>query len=239
MVTQSSLDNQVEPLNWDGFLKRFDWKQGEHIGLIGPTGSGKTTLSLELMERRKYCCIIGTKPRDATLSKFAKDHGYEVIKEFPQFFDPVTHSKLVLWPKMREMRHQSTQRMAVGHALQTMFKQGNWAINVDELSYISKDLNLEPHLKLIWQQGRSIGISLVAGTQRPAFVPLLIYDQSTHLFFWRDNDEANLRRIGGIGSLNSRLIRDTVAALPKHVFLYLNTRTGEMLMSKANIERKN
>jgi hypothetical protein len=235
MVTQMQTD--IKPVNWDSFLQRFDWQQGEHIGLIGPTGSGKTTLSLELMSRRKYVCIIGTEPEDDTLSKFAKQHDYKIIREFPQYFDPVTHSRLVLWPKMKRMSDQGTQRMAVGHALQTMFTQKRWAINVDELSYISKDLNLEPHLKLIWQQGRSIGISLVAGTQRPAHVPLLIYDQSTHLFFWHDNDEANLRRIGGLGSLNSRLIRDTVAALPENVFLYLNTRTSEMLISKANIKK--
>lgn len=237
MVTQTQTD--IEAVPYSQFLERLNWQQGEHIGMIGPTGSGKTTLSLSLMDRRGYVCVIGTKPKDDTLSKFAKQNDYKIISEFPQFFDPVTHSKLVLWPKMKEMRHQSSQRMAIGHALQTMFKQGNWAINADELSYISKELNLEPHLKLIWQQGRSIGLSLIAGTQRPAYVPLLIYDQSTHLFFWRDNDEVNLKRIGGIGSLNSRLIRHTVAALPRHVFLYLNSRTGEMLMSKVNIEKGN
>src|SRR5690606_28106209 len=103
------------------------------------------------------------------------------------------------------------------------------------VSYLNNDLRLEPLLKLIWQQGRSIGLSLVATTQRPVNVPLFMYDQSTHLFFFRDNDEANLRRIGGIGWLNARQIRETVAKIPKHYFLYVNTRDGRMIVSKKEI----
>ncbi len=234
-LTQPSTLNDIEAIPYSEFWKRLEWKQGEHVGLIGPTGSGKTTLSLQLMAKRKFVCIIATKPADTTLSKFAKANDYKVIREFPQYFDPITDRKLLLWPKLKAMGDQGTQRAAIGHALQTMFKQGQWAINADELSYIGNDLRLEPHLKLIWQQGRSIGLSLVAGTQRPAHVPLLIYDQSTHLFFWRDNDEVNLKRIAGIGFLNRDIIRQSVASLPEHVFLYINTRTGDMMLSKATI----
>lgn len=230
--------SKIEPVPYKAFIDQLDWKQGEHVALVGPTGQGKTTLSLDLMQKRDYCCIIGTKPADETLSQFAKGNGYTVVKEFPAYFDETQHAKLILWPRLKRMEHQDMQRRAIGHGLQTMFTQKNWAINADEVSYISNDLKLEPHLKLIWHQGRSLGISLVAGTQRPAFVPLLIYDQSTHLFFFRDNDETNLRRIGGIGWINAREIRETVARLPKHYFLYINSRTGEMKISKKDIQKK-
>jgi hypothetical protein len=190
------------------------------------------------MRFRKFVTVIGTKPQDENLSKFGKENGYKVIQEFPRYFDE-TEPRLLLWPKLRNMGQQGNQRAAIGHALQQMFKQGKWTINADEVSYIANDLNLTPHLNLIWQQGRSLKLSLVAGTQRPVRVPLFIYDQSTHLFFFKDNDEANLRRIGGIGWLNARVIRETVAMLPKHFFLYLNTRTGEMFISKKQLnERK-
>lgn len=228
---------RVEALPYVDFLDRFQWKQGEHIGLIGPTGLGKTTLSLDLMQHRDYVCILGTKPRDENLSRFLADNNYRRLKEFPRYFDETQHTHIAVWPKLDSMGKQGNQRAAIGHALQQMFKQGRWCINADEVSYIGNDLHLEPHLKLIWQQGRSLDLSLVAGTQRPVNVPLFIYDQSTHLFFFKDNDEANLRRIGGIGWLNARLIRETVARLPRYYFLYTNTRTGDMVISKKQLKK--
>jgi hypothetical protein len=229
------MERTILTVSFKRFLKRFEWEQGEHVSFIGPTGSGKTTLSLGLMHRRKYCCVIGTKPADEVLSKFAKDNDYRIIPEFPSHrITDGTWDRLLLWPRLKAFKDIGRQRMAIGHGLQTMFIQKNWAINVDEVSYLVEDLKLEKELRLIWRQGRSIGISLLAGTQRPAHVPLLIYDQATHLFFWRDNDEANLRRIGGIGWLNAGLIRHTVARLPEHHFLYINSRNGQMVISKAN-----
>lgn len=222
----------IDAVPYTEFRERFAWKQGEHVALIGPTGSGKTTLGLDLLEMRDYVTILATKPADDTLKAFAKAKGYKVIGEFPQFFDETENTRLIVWPRMKRFKDKNLQRMAIGHAMQTMFIQKNWAIFADEVSYIANDLRLEEHLKLIWQQGRSIGLSLVAGTQRPAHIPLLIYDQSTHLFFWRDNDETNLKRIGGIGFLNARVIREAVARLPKYAFLYVNSRTGEMTISR-------
>lgn len=234
MSALAPIHDDVEVLQWDNFLRHFKWKQGEHVSFIGPTGSGKTTLSLNLMNKRKFATIIGTKPKDKVLQKYAQSNGYKVVPEFPEYRTPDgTMDRLLLWPRLKQFKDITRQRQSIGHGLQTMFMQENWTINVDEVSYLINQLKLNRELELIWQQGRSIGLSLMAGTQRPAHVPLLIYDQPTHLFFWRDNDEVNLRRIGGIGWLNSKLIRNTVMSLPKHAFLYVNSRTGDMFVSKS------
>ena len=60
-----------------------------------------------------------------------------------------------------------------------------------------------------------------------------IFDQADHILFFRDNDEANLRRIGGVGWLSSDLIRGHVANLEQFQFLYVNTRSGWMYRSRA------
>jgi len=92
-------------------------------------------------------------------------------------------------------------------------------------------------LVLLWTQGRSNKITVVAGCQRPAFVPTEIYDQATHIFLWGDNDENNLKRIGGIGALNAKEVKLAVAELPKYHILYLNTRTNEMLRTKVELTK--
>lgn len=41
---------QTSYLQWETFLAGFDWHQGEHVSLIGPTGHGKTTLAGHLLD---------------------------------------------------------------------------------------------------------------------------------------------------------------------------------------------
>jgi energy-coupling factor transporter ATP-binding protein EcfA2 len=227
--------SEIESLPWNEFVGSVKWRQGEHVSLIGPTGAGKTTLALELLPKRKFVVVLGTKPKDPTLSKL-KTKGFEVIRKWPDHVSTEIHPKLILWPTMRKPGDAKKQQREVGRALAEIFTQGGWTVYADELRYISGTLKLSSLLELIWQQGRSLGISLVGGTQRPAHVPLMVYDQATHLFFWRDNDEANLKRIGGLGRLDSKLIRDTVGDLPHHSTLYLNTRTGRMVVTKVDLE---
>jgi hypothetical protein len=59
-----------------------------------------------------------------------------------------------------------------------------------------------------------------------------MYDMPHHLFFFRFGDENDLKRIGGIGYLESKQIRNTVARLEQYTFLYIHTPTGSMFVSK-------
>jgi len=70
--------------------------------------------------------------------------------------------------------------------------------------------------------------------QRPAGNRLVeLFDQATHLCFFRDNDEPNLKRIGGVGWLSADMLRGFVARLEPYQFLYVNTRNGWMYRSTA------
>jgi hypothetical protein len=80
-------------------------------------------------------------------------------------------------------------------------------------------------------QGRSLNVSFVAATQRPSWVPLEAYDQATHLLLWRETDKRNLSRLGDIGGVDTELIRSVVPTLPKHDFVYVNTRDGTISIS--------
>lgn len=221
----------VPMVPWDQFAPRFDWRQGEHVGLIGPTGSGKTNAAFWLLPMRRFVTILATKPRDSSLEKFGKRNGYKKIERW----EKLSHTKYprrILWPNARALDAQAVQQKAFAEALGIIYRQGGWCVYMDELWFIGQVLNLTRTVKIYLQQARSMGISLVVSSQRPAWIPVEVFDQSTHLFFYRDNDERNLSRIAGIGYLNANTIRTVVASLPEYHVLYVNTRTGTMMITK-------
>lgn len=217
-------------VSWDDFVtNHFDWRQGQHVTAVGPTGSGKTTLGLHLLPQRDYTVVFSCKPRDVTMNRLLRA-GWE--RQSTRFI-PQIANHIILWPPVDGFAAASKQKRIFRDAMERVLVEGGWCIDLDETAYIADFLGLEKELKMLMQIGRSNDISIINKTQRPAFVPLVIYDQADHLFLWRDNDEVNLKRIGGLGGLDQRSIRHEVASLPKHEFLYVNTRTGEKVRSIA------
>lgn len=216
-------------ISWETARANMGWKQGEHVTIIGPTGQGKTTLALDLMGLRGYPLIIATKPRDATLERMRRRDGWHVIRRWPPARD-----RTILWPKMVRPADKIDQARVVREALDNVFVAGHYAVLIDELSYVIDELKCGAEIRQIWQQGRALNLSLVTCILRPSHVPLLAYDQATHIIMFRDNDETNLKRMGGLGHWSRREIIGNVSTLNRHEFLIFNTRTGDMSRSKTN-----
>lgn len=230
------MSNDFEPIpsvSFDEFMQRLVWIQGEHMAMIGPTGQGKTNLAMQLLPLRQYTTVFATKPRDKTLDMFIEGFGYKKLTDWkPQYISDrwvEKYPKRILWPNATSLRQSRVNQTKVfAPALSDLFGMGSWCIYFDELWWMSFILKFQEDTKIFLQQGRSMELSLVCATQRPAWVPLEIYDMSTHLFFWADNDRANLNRISGIGSFNSDAIRLRITTLRKHEVLYINTRDHYM-----------
>lgn len=234
-VSENSV--QVPMVPWSEFVEGFHWGAGEHIGLIGPTGAGKTNLAYYLLPEHKYVVVLATKPRDVSLTAFAASNGFKTFKEWPSY-TAARVPRRVIWPKANNIHADAKQRAIFADTLNIMFKQGGWTVYIDELYYMVQVLKLQKQVVTYLLQARAMGISLVCASQRPSWIPLEVYDQSTHLFFWRDNDERNLNRLSGISWRSAHLIRTIIADLPRYHVLYVNTRTGDLAITRPPAPRK-
>jgi len=224
----------VQRVEWDAFVASLDWQQGEHVTLVGPTGLGKTHLALELLRYREdrdaHIAILANKPRDATMEKMQR-RGYKIVSEWGRV--PPRARRVVLWPRFRGPGDIPVQAATFREALGEIFSSQGWCVYVDEAPWFVDNLKLDDWLTVIWQQGRSLGLSLVTSMQRPRFVPLVAFSSATHLFLYRTSDAEDLKRLAGLGVADTTTIRTVVAGLDKFDVLYVNTRTGHLAVTRA------
>src|SRR5437879_453777 len=86
------------------YLRR-NFQQGDHMAIIGPTGTGKTHIALEAAELRTYVLVVACKPKDPLIADATK-RGYHLLPsnklEVP-YVDGHPHFKhVVYWPRMPE-----------------------------------------------------------------------------------------------------------------------------------------
>lgn len=238
-------DDLAPVVEWDDFLTYvLKWRQNQHLALIGPTEQGKTNMLYWLLRQRGFVTFFCTKIRDATLDGYAAQGGYQKIEDWPPterkflfFKREVTAEEMprrLLWPDATSINAEERQREVFGRAIADIYTQGGWCTVWDDYWYLAKILGLGRSSKKMLLNARSNDIPFVLATQRVAGQDNVeIFDQSTHLLFFRDNDERNLKTIGGVGWLASGPIRAFVASLDQYQALYVNTRTGDMYRTMA------
>jgi hypothetical protein len=232
-VPRQQPDRTIRRVPFDQFLREFDWRQGEHVTTIGKTGSGKTNLIRQLLPMRDFVCAIGTKPADPTMLDLIKKDKYKRIYEWPPpSIIGARSQRVALWPKFVRPEDIANQQRQIDAGLRDIFAAGGWTVFVDELWYLCRFLGMARLMEVFWSQARSIGITVVGGAQRPAWIPLMAYSQATHLLLFRTTDHRDMMRLGSVGGIDARLIADTVAALRQYEVLYVNTVDGTLTITK-------
>jgi len=228
----------VPRLSWPDFLDAFHWEQGEHVTLIARTKGGKTTLARELLATQPYAAFFATKPKgqDPVVEELRRE-GFVTVRDWTPISDPELTPRVVLEPGLPNGEDSlSQQSAAFRNAIRGIHRQGGWTVCVDEGLYMVQELGLSRPLELLWYQGRSGGVSLIFSTQRPRNVPLLAYDQATHIFLWKNADRQHLDRLSEIaGAFDAETIRRELPQLGPHEILYVNTWTGQLARTRVEL----
>jgi DNA helicase HerA-like ATPase len=220
------------------FTERWRYRKGEHLTILGPTGSGKTFLTAQLLRHTATpelpAIIMVVKPKDDTVDEWAKTLDYPILRDWPPTqTQKLRHGKKrgwIVWPKHEfdPIKDDEHLFVVMRKTILDAYKAGSRILLADEVFALAPELRLERELRTLWMRGRSMGTGLWAGTQKPAYIPTHAYDQASHLFLSHTPDERVRERFDEIGGVEPRLVEDLVMSLGKHEFLYIR-RDGPVM----------
>ena len=231
-------------------VERFDRAQfiaerwghlwGEHVTILAPSGWGKSTLALQLLEPlstpQTPTIVLCMKRRDSTVSGWGKQHGFRRIESWPpppqlKIWEPRKPPGWLVWPKVTgnvvddEWRQFSTFEQAI----QSARGRGKGVkVFADELADL-KDIGLNRQVSSALRQGRSEDCAMFSASQRPFDIPGLAYGQAMHLFIGNDTDKRSRDRYGEIGGVDKNLLIDLTSSLAQREFLYIRRARGKTL----------
>lgn len=194
-------------------LMRSNWHQGEHIAVLGPTGSGKTWVARELVMLRRYVVVLAVKREDATLKQYK---GFHITRRWPDLYG---NERVIFWPKMETLADLDKQRGAIATMLDNVYLAGGWCVDLDDMSYLCEHLGLRTPLVTLLNQGRSSGISAVPICTRPRRVPLEAFNQCTRVMIFRLHDDEEVRRAAQIAGIGYDALLGWLRGLEKYEFL--------------------
>jgi hypothetical protein len=220
------------------FMRR-NWKQGEHIGIEGPTGSGKTFAARDLILLRQYIVILATKAADETLDSYlnkeSRRQGLSFAKRetWPPEWD---EKRVLVWKKPRYLGDWYTPTILAYQVMDDVYRRGGWTLYMDDLYVLVNTMGLKKAIEMLYTQVRSNKVSLVAGMQRPRGTILVAINQTTYLLHFKGHDEQDVLRVAEEMGIDRREMIKENRALKKYEFLLL--RTGEEIIHVAKKEKQ-
>lgn len=216
------------------FTRYFSPDKGEHILILGPTGSGKTQLILDMTgiisRPKRPALIFAMKPRDATLDNFAEVNNFKETKIWPPLKAPWGTTKpngYIVKPHQIPKDIDATeliQYRVFKEAILDSYAKGHRIIVADETYSLTNELGLGKELVTVWTKGRSNDCVIVAASQRPVYIPTWAYSQSSHFFIAWDPDKRSRKRYEEISGVDPELIAQGTQALEEYEWLYVRAK---------------
>lgn len=209
----------------------FQYRPGEHLAVIEPTGGGKSWLCYQLlreaMAQNPDLSVVSVmpKPADPTTATWARSLGLRETPVWPprkKLFQPKPNGH-VLWPP-HDLSLTPTQRRTkvadvLKRGIDDQYRKGNSLTFLDDAHSAAVLMGLNEYLEELLVNGRAGGagawlaLQKPTGSQATGSVSSFAYSSVTHLFLGRDNDERNVKRFGEIGGFDPKETQDIVRNL--------------------------
>lgn len=220
----------VADVEWEAFWDERDGLQpGQHVAVIGPTGSGKSyALTWFAEDFPGHSILIVTKGADDLISRLVRERGWLLVRDPDDIFTadgkpgkvlkrttsdwwakrerPL--QRIVFWPQpaTRQLRERSTYlEGAVETLLDRAYeycrraKQNKLLVEVDETVFAAMELNLNRIFTIIWNEGRALGLSLGTAMQRKAWVSKSSESAPTYIILFDTYSPDDLTELAKLG----------------------------------------
>lgn len=225
---------------WEEFVSWFAvvWKPGAHVALVGPTGMGKSTFAVGIMESRRYVLALDPKGGDETLEK----SGYERLTTWPlpdRAFDRIAEghpARFIVGGKSHTIADRLKLRELLRATLEGVFESRGWTVYADEFQLLAdrKMMGLGALVEQLLVAARSKGITVVTSYQAPAWVPSAASRQATWIVLWPTRDVDVVKKLANVVGRDWRMIWSAMRAMPPfHVLVIGRNPHDPMVVTSA------
>lgn len=222
---------EVDGLPWPAFRARFAelWEPGQHVAIIAPTGTGKTTFAGNILDLRRYVLALDPKGGDPTLI----DLGYPRLTGWPgdrsmerliaENDEKGQVSRYVVGPLVQTEGELFKLRGALAETLAGVFSLGGFTEYIDELQLLTdrKYMGLNGPVERHLIAGRAKGISVVSTYQAPRWVPRSASEQATWLCVSHTRDRDVVDRLAEMLGRDKAEVRGAVTAMGTEEYSWL------------------
>ena len=234
---------KIEAMDWDTEFIPYlgeNWKPGEHMGITAPTGEGKTTALVSILNDtgRKWELGLDPKGGDSTLAALGwpriaripkRPEWWEVWKKDPyQAMADGKPFRAIVGPVTHTVADEEKLRQHLFVTLQEVFNQGGWTVAIDEFQILADKrlMGLGKDAERLLIAARDKGVSLVMLFQAPRWIPRAAQDQTKWHLIGLTNDRDVVTRLSEILGRSRSEIQGAVDGLGSRPYSWLVARNN-------------
>lgn len=227
---------------------------GQHVSVFGPTGTGKTYTLIWFCENApSHSILVVTKGADEIVDRLVKERGWQLATDVDDIFTRDGKPGRILsrtWGDRWERRQRPLQRIVfkpkvprgsirsradylqgaveslTDRAYEYCAEQRSAAVLVaiDETMYAAMELDMGRPLVVIWNEGRSMKLTLAAAMQRPAWIPKSSKSSPSYVVIFDTTEDDDAIDFARMLRVSPATVRSWLGQLPEHHHLLSATR---------------